>query len=1130
MATVHKHFTCPNGHRWEVPLTGVLDVAVESICCPECGGTAETLPPGGSSPLGRWTPPDLPSSEPGATTGPSAAGADTPAEGTANTAIPPALAGHPRYHILAPLGAGGMGSVYKAEHRLMERLVALKVINPRLTADAEAVERFRREVKAAARLTHPNIVTAYDAEQAGDTHFLVMEYVEGVSLAHWVQKEGPLPVRRACDFVRQAALGLQHAHEQGMVHRDVKPQNLMLTEARGSPSADVVKVLDFGLARFASENAPVEALTQDNAVMGTPDYIAPEQADDPRQADIRADVYSLGCTLYFLLTGQVPFPRRTVFQKLLAHRVTSPTQVSELRKDVPPELVRLLERMMAKEPAQRFQTPAEVAQALAPFASPPPADQTPPRRPWRRLAILGAVLGAGLVLLGAVFTLQTKQGTLTVNVPEGDVKVLVDGEEKIVIDSRKVGRVELRPGPHALVVKRGEEELYTEAFTLKSGGAVVVEARWQPKAAAPQPADSAGPPPPLARSAFDDLRPERISAYELAQAGGGDPKRAPPGLVAVLGDSRLMNWHTVSEVAFADGGKTVLSAGLDGTVRAWDRATGQCHHLLPADGFFSRQTDAVEIMAVDEKGTILVTSHDLHGLIRLWDLTTWQEKDPLPYRGGIAALSGNGKVLAHASGPTLQVAELAELAAGKPPRRCRGHTGPIDRIALSRDGRLLASAAHDGTVRLWDAATGNELRTLDGHRGNVLAVAFSPDGGRLAGATEDLAVLVWEVDSGKVERTLRGQKSQATAVAFSPDGKSLASAGNDLKVWDVEQGKDRLTLPGWPSRVRSTISFSPDGKVLAWGHDQVITLLDAASGEELPGPLSAGHFFHLAVSPDGKTLAAATRDRKLEIRDVASGEKLQTLSGFSRDILPMNFSPDGKRLAVGEGGNGGRVTLWDVARGEELARCDATDLYNVVFSPDGNWLAFGQENVVDLWVPATGRHRSIGQGFQGSEGIYPTVAFSPDGQLLAAAGRIFDVSTGKERCVLQAEPRGGLWSWQNAVVFSPDGKLIASGRWGKVWAVATGEPRRKLLPQHHAVAFSPDGRTLASAGYGSAVMLWDVDGPADSPPRETIYLGPANSWILELAFSPDGRYLLALNPNRTAYVLRLAPPLQGTGK
>ncbi|HEY1859609.1 MAG TPA: protein kinase, partial [Gemmataceae bacterium] len=199
----------------------------------------------------------------------------------ADPGIPQELIDHPRYRVLELLGSGGMGRVYKAEHRIMERLVALKVINRNLVENPAAVERFRREVKTAARLIHPNIVTAFDAEQVENCHFLVMEYVEGQSLDRVVQKRGRLPVAEACDYVRQAALGLQYAHERGMVHRDIKPQNLMRT-----PGGQV-KILDFGLARFLSEGKPATALTQFGVIMGTPDYIAPEQAHDPRAADIR---------------------------------------------------------------------------------------------------------------------------------------------------------------------------------------------------------------------------------------------------------------------------------------------------------------------------------------------------------------------------------------------------------------------------------------------------------------------------------------------------------------------------------------------------------------------------------------------------------------------------------------------------------------------------------------------------------------------------------------------------------------------------------------------------------------------------------------------------------------------------
>jgi serine/threonine protein kinase len=297
--------------------------------------------------------------------------------------IPAELADHPRYRIVKRLGSGGMGTVYLAEHRLMDRSVALKVIRSDLLGNETMVERFRREVRAAARLAlHPNIVAAYDAEQAGDSHFLVMEFVEGVDLAHLVKTRGPLPCALACRAVKQAAEGLEHALQRGMVHRDIKPQNLMLT-----PDGRV-KILDFGLARFASETLPdllppereaasgAEARASDRAaritftdmVLGTADYIAPEQVSAPRSADIRADVYSLGCTLYYLLTGHAPFPEGTLVQKLKAHSEQTPRPLTEARPNVPPSLALIVERMLTKDRSLRFQRPSEVAEALAPFA------------------------------------------------------------------------------------------------------------------------------------------------------------------------------------------------------------------------------------------------------------------------------------------------------------------------------------------------------------------------------------------------------------------------------------------------------------------------------------------------------------------------------------------------------------------------------------------------------------------------------------------------------------------------------------------------------------------------------------------------------------------------------------------
>ncbi|PQO41979.1 serine/threonine-protein kinase [Blastopirellula marina] len=281
--------------------------------------------------------------------------------------VPSALMDHPRYRIIRRLGQGGMGVVYQAQHKLMERNVALKVINARLVSSDLAVERFRQEVKAAAKLSHRNIVTAFDAEQAGDAHFLVMEYIDGISLAELIARRKTLPVLHACNYILQAAQGLHHASQRGMVHRDIKPHNLMRT-TRGT-----IKILDFGLARFATEgdgDASDPGLTADFTALGTPDYMAPEQARDSKRADVRSDLYSLGCTLYYLLSGQVPFPDGTAFEKVIGHCERQPRPLSDFREDIPTEVVQIVERLMAKDPDDRFQTPAELVEAIKPFGKP----------------------------------------------------------------------------------------------------------------------------------------------------------------------------------------------------------------------------------------------------------------------------------------------------------------------------------------------------------------------------------------------------------------------------------------------------------------------------------------------------------------------------------------------------------------------------------------------------------------------------------------------------------------------------------------------------------------------------------------------------------------------------------------
>ncbi len=266
------------------------------------------------------------------------------------------------YILLERLGEGGMGAVFKARHHSQNYLVALKVIRKDRCADNESILRFRREIRAATRLSHPNVVGAYDAEEVSGTLFFAMEYVEGIDLARLVKKQGPLPVAQACEYIRQAALGLQHAHEQGMVHRDLKPANLVLA------NGGAVKILDMGLARLAHTGEGDDhsaTLTQDGSLMGTPDYMAPEQVVDSHTVDIRADLYSLGCTLYYLLSGRVPFPGKTLGEKLVKQQMHEAEPIQRLRPDVLAPVAAVVRRLMAKKPEDRYQTPAALAAALA---------------------------------------------------------------------------------------------------------------------------------------------------------------------------------------------------------------------------------------------------------------------------------------------------------------------------------------------------------------------------------------------------------------------------------------------------------------------------------------------------------------------------------------------------------------------------------------------------------------------------------------------------------------------------------------------------------------------------------------------------------------------------------------------
>lgn len=292
--------------------------------------------------------------------------------------LPEGLLGHEKYSIIRKLGSGGMGEVYLAEHRVMGRLVAIKVIRNALLRQPNVSMRFNREIRLAANLDHPNIAKALDAEVTADVQIFSMEFVEGESLQQYVLRKESIPVTEACSYILHAALGLQHAFEKGLVHRDLKPQNLMRTPDGG------IKILDFGLAKFQDWSLE-NGLTAANQAMGTPQYMSPEQWQDSRSVDIRADIYSLGCSLYFLLCGHPPFVRHTAYEYMVAHVNVAPERVSTKRPDVTPEVASLLMRMLAKDPKRRPQTPEAVFSELAELIDRPEYKRMPNRASHNRM-------------------------------------------------------------------------------------------------------------------------------------------------------------------------------------------------------------------------------------------------------------------------------------------------------------------------------------------------------------------------------------------------------------------------------------------------------------------------------------------------------------------------------------------------------------------------------------------------------------------------------------------------------------------------------------------------------------------------------------------------------------------------
>jgi len=629
------------------------------------------------------------------------------------------------FKVESVVGRGGMGIVLKALDPCLQRTVAVKVLDPLFARNELARQRFCREARAAAAVTHENVVAVHevDIDKEKDLPYIVMQYVAGVTLQDRLDRGDHLTVREIARIGRQVASGLAAAHAQGLVHRDIKPANILLED----PLARV-KLTDFGLAR-AGEDAK---LTQTGFVAGTPLYMSPEQARG-EPVDHRTDLFSLGGVLYAMAAGRPPFEASSPF--LVLQRVTGevPRPVQELNPGVPDDLADVIDQLLAKDPVERFQSAGDVAHRLTDVLiklPSEPAAATPTVVPSRRTTITRArrtvpvwvwwpavVVVSALSLLGVVFLTELAGLTRLTAVSRGSAGPA---------------------GPAARhVLQANVGPIWGLAYS-RDGGTLA--------------------------TAIDD---GTFKLWDLATNRVRETVTAHRGPV----------WS----VAASDDGRWIATASDDGTAKVWDAATGAEKKTLP------HQT-GVRAVAFAPGGKVLATG-SRNGNVRIWDVEAGHElATTAGHAGNVTALafSPDGKTLASASGDKTVI--LWNVATGREQVTLRGHAGGVYAVAFAPDGQTVATGSWDQTARLWDPATGQERATLHGHAQDVWSVAFSPDGQTLASGSEDKTVKLWDVATGHDRATFSRHTGTVYAVRFSPDGKTLASGGRDgsVRLWDVE--------------------------------------------------------------------------------------------------------------------------------------------------------------------------------------------------------------------------------------------------------------------------------------------------------------------------------------------------------